>query len=131
LIDFDPTAFAETWISSWNNRDVEGVLAHFDDDAVFSSPIAFRLGHGERGRVQGKASIRRYWKAALALNPGLRFNLESVHVGTDCLVIAFTTQDGLRRSEVLVFDGGLAIAGYGTVPATAFPATMKPENHNS
>jgi ketosteroid isomerase-like protein len=32
--------FAETWITAWNRRDVEGVLAHFAEEAEFVSPVA-------------------------------------------------------------------------------------------
>ena len=32
--------FDETWIAAWNRRDVEGVLAHFAEEAQFVSPVA-------------------------------------------------------------------------------------------
>jgi ketosteroid isomerase-like protein len=32
-------ACAEQWAAAWNARDVERVLAHFDDDVTFTSPI--------------------------------------------------------------------------------------------
>jgi hypothetical protein len=28
--------FARDWVTAWNDRDVEAVLGHFADDAVFS-----------------------------------------------------------------------------------------------
>jgi hypothetical protein len=36
-------AFAETWITAWNQRDVEAVLAHFAEEAEFVSPLAGKL----------------------------------------------------------------------------------------
>src|SRR5205085_11775812 len=35
--------FARAWVDAWNRRDVEAVLAHFADDAVFISPKAERV----------------------------------------------------------------------------------------
>jgi ketosteroid isomerase-like protein len=32
--------YARQWTEAWNRLDVEGVLEHFDDDVVFSSPKA-------------------------------------------------------------------------------------------
>jgi ketosteroid isomerase-like protein len=36
-------AFAERWVKEWNDHDIEAVLTHFADDAVFTSPLAERL----------------------------------------------------------------------------------------
>jgi len=110
----DPGGFALAWAAAWNARDIESTLDHFSDDAVFSSPIARKLGHGVDGVVTGKSAIREYWRDALALNPELRFTVRSVHAGVDVIVIGFETQDGTRRSEVLIFEEGLVRAGYGT-----------------
>ena len=113
----DPQAFAQEWAEAWNARDVEAVLAHFHDDAVFSSPIAARMGHGRNGIVAGKPAIRNYWNSALQLHPHLAFSIESVHLGVDSLLIIFTAQDGLRRAEMLIFDQALVVKGYGMGPA--------------
>ena len=113
----EPIRFARDWVAAWNARDVEAVLAHFHEDAMFSSPIAERLGHGIRGTVRGKHALRAYWTAALALNRALRFSLGEVHAGIDTIVICFTTQDGTRRAEVLVFEDGLVARGYATTEA--------------
>lgn len=32
--------FAEAWIAAWNRRDVDAVLAHYAEDARFTSPVA-------------------------------------------------------------------------------------------
>lgn len=118
MIALDPQLFARAWIEAWNRRDIEGVLAYFCDDAVFSSPIARALGHGADGVVRGKTALRAYWKAALATNHDLRFELNAVHAGVEVLVLDYTTQHGTRRSEALIFDRGLVSRGYGTMPVS-------------
>ena len=35
--------FAEQWATDWNSHDIEAVLSHFADDAVFTSPLAGQL----------------------------------------------------------------------------------------
>jgi ketosteroid isomerase-like protein len=32
--------FARQWLDAWNSHDLEAILSHFRDDAVFSSPMA-------------------------------------------------------------------------------------------
>jgi len=110
----DPHAFALAWAAAWNARDLESALAHFKDDAVFSSPIARKMGRGIEGVVTGKAAIREYWTAALVLNPQLNFTVRSVYAGVDVIVIGFETQDGTQRTEVLIFEDGLVKTGFGT-----------------
>lgn len=66
--------FASTWISNWNARRVEDVLAHFRDDCEFESPIAATLTNS--ARVRGKDALRTYWETALAQIKSLHFVLE-------------------------------------------------------
>ncbi len=117
MTDIEPCRFAQAWASAWNARDVEAVLAHFHDDAVFSSPIARSIGHGVDGVVVGKPAIREYWTVALEHNPDLHFTIRAVHAGVQAIVIVFATQDGIERAEILMFEGGLVKMGFGTMPA--------------
>ena len=109
--------FSRAWEAAWNARDLEGVLSHFHDDAVFTSPIAMRIGFAPDGIVRGKDALRRYWNAALARNPDLKFKVTAIYEGTDTLVILFRTQKGEDRAEVLIFSHNLVIEGRGTFEA--------------
>jgi uncharacterized protein (TIGR02246 family) len=113
----EAAAFARRWVTAWNDRDVEGVLSHFADDAVFTSPLADRVEPGSGGVIRGKEALRRYWTEALRLNPGLQFELLGAYFGVDALVIRFRTQEGADRCEVLTFGSGLVQAGHGTYDA--------------
>ena len=112
----DPETFATTWLAAWNAHDVEAVLHHFHEDAVFTSPFAARLFPESDGRLTGKPAIREYWTTALARVPDLHFALDTLFVGVDCLVIAYVNQKQVRVSEVLKFAGDLVIEGHGTYP---------------
>ncbi|HEV2713929.1 MAG TPA: nuclear transport factor 2 family protein [Terriglobales bacterium] len=67
-------AFAESWISAWNRRDVEAVLAHFSEDAQFVSPVARTLIG--RPILRNKKELEDYWRIALARISSLEFNLD-------------------------------------------------------
>jgi ketosteroid isomerase-like protein len=56
--------FAESWISAWNRRDVDAVLAHFSEDAQFVSPVARTLIG--RPILRNKKELEDYWRTALA-----------------------------------------------------------------
>ena len=111
--------FARPWVQNWNDHDIEAVLAHFADDAVFTSPLATRLFPESGGVISGKDALRRYWAEGLRLAPGLRFELLGVYAGPDTLVIRFRNEQGADRCEVLTFGGGLVRTGHGTSLATS------------
>jgi hypothetical protein len=95
--------FAKEWIEAWNRHDLEKILAHYSDDFVMSSPrIAIVVGV-ESGILEGKGAIGEYWKRALELSPGLRFELISFFVGADSLVLCYKSSRGLA-TEVFFFN---------------------------
>ncbi len=119
-------SFVMSWEAAWNARDIDAVLAHFHDDATFASPIAERLLPGCRGILDGKAQIREYWVKALALIPTLHFVVESYFVGVDALVIRYRNQRDVIVSEVLLFERGRVIRGFGTyLPGHDNPAGLE------
>ena len=69
-------AFADEWAAAWNERAVERVLSHFDDDVSFTSPTA--LAVVGVATVRGKQALREYWNTALARINSLRFAVERV-----------------------------------------------------
>lgn len=114
--------FAQDWLDAWNAHDVESVLAHFADDAVFASPVAQRVLPGSDGVLRGKDAIRGYWTLALARIPDLRFELIGVYAGIGAIVIHYRNQLGAQVNEVLLLEGGLVVSGYGTYLSLGNPA---------
>lgn len=109
--------FAQEWCEAWNAHDVDRVLAHFDDDVIFTSPIAATLFPDSAGKVKGKAALRGYWEEALRRIPDLLFTVEHVFSGIDMIVIQYRNHKGVRVSEVLQFEGAKVIHGHGTYEA--------------
>lgn len=106
--------FADRWAADWNAGDVDGLLSHFADDAVFTSPLAVRVVPGSGGVLRGKDAIRAYWTAGLERIPGLHFDVEAVFAGVSTVVIRYRNHTGAVACEVLTFDGPLVVAGHGT-----------------
>jgi hypothetical protein len=100
--------FAARWAEHWNRRDVEGVLAHFHEDVVFTSPTALAVVGSPA--VRGKDALRAYWTTALGRIESLRFIVDRIvwDPTTRELAIVYTsTINGAakRVSENLTFDG--------------------------
>lgn len=113
----DAATFGQSWVEAWNRRDIEAVLEHFAEDAVFTSPVAEQIGFAPDGVVRGKADLRAYWTAAMARNPDLHFELTAVFQGVGLIAIAFRNQEGVDRIEILRFRDGLVVEGHGTFVA--------------
>ena len=110
--------FAGEWARSWNDRDLDGVLSHFADNIVFTSPYAAQLIPGSGGVVRGKEDLRHYWQTGLERIPDLRFEVLGVYAGVGTVVINYRNQRGTLVNEVLVFENGVVIEGHGTYMAT-------------
>jgi ketosteroid isomerase-like protein len=107
--------FAQQWVDAWNAHDLDGVLAHFADDAEFSSPVAAQLLPETHGILRGKEAIRGYWTIGLERIPDLRFEVIDVYSGVDVLVIHYRNHVGGLVNEVLHLNAaGLVQRGYGT-----------------
>jgi len=114
--------FAAQWAAAWNGRDLEWVLAHFDEDVEFTSPVASAtVGVAT---VRGKAALRDYWTKALARVSTLRFTVDRLiwdPVRRELAIIYISRIDGQvkRVSENLKFsESGQVTAGevfYGVV----------------
>lgn len=113
-MNVDVIAFSERWVRNWNNHDVEAVLDDFDDDVVFTSPVAARLFPETLGVVRGKAALRQYWTVAIERIPDLRFSVEGVYQGVNTIVINYRNQNDNLVNESLTFKDDVVVEGHGT-----------------
>lgn len=95
--------FAYEWIEAWNSHDLERILSHYADDFTMSSPYIATLAQVPSGALEGKQAIRDYWQKALTLAPTLQFELHSILLGTDSLIIYYHGLRGMA-AEVFFFD---------------------------
>jgi len=122
LTEAGAQAFARRWIEHWNRLDVEAVLAHYADDAVFVSPRAEHItGHAV---VTGKAALGAYWRQAVQKHLHLEFTLEAASFSprAETLTILYRSVIGdapaQRAVEIMRFRGSRIVRGealYGAV----------------
>ena len=99
--------FAADWIANWNRRDVDAVLAHFAEEAEFTSPLA-RTFAG-RSVLRGKVELEAYWRAALGRIQVLEFVLDRAiwdERRRELVVICEANLNGERKRacEIMTFD---------------------------
>jgi ketosteroid isomerase-like protein len=103
-VKIDAAAFADRWISDWNRKDVEAVLSHFSEGAVFMSPRATAVLGSPR--VQGKNQLREYWTQAISRIQTMRFTLDYVIGDGGRIGIVYVSEINgkkLRSVEFLCF----------------------------
>ncbi|QWG21609.1 nuclear transport factor 2 family protein [Bradyrhizobium sediminis] len=97
-------ALGRDWISAWNSRDLERVLALYAEDAEMTSDRIQALGLDCSGTLRGKANLRMYWGKALALLPNLHFDLIDLFVSPDSIVVFYQNERGGKICEYLRLD---------------------------
>ena len=95
--------FAADWIGSWNAHDLRRVLSHCVDDFEMSSPVIIQVAAEPSGTLRGKAAVAAYWTKALELIPELRFELVSVLVGVNSIVVYYKGARDRLAAEVFHF----------------------------
>src|SRR5262249_31791035 len=104
--------FVHEWIAAWNAKDLERILSHWADDCVFTSPLVTRLLGDASGTVRGKEALRAYWSRGLAASPNLRFELQTIFLGHDSVVIGYENHRGQTCAECIRLGAdGRAVAG--------------------
>jgi hypothetical protein len=100
-------AFAIHWADAWNERNIEAVLKHFEDNVVFASPTALAVVGAPV--IYGKDALRQYWSAALGRICSLFFRVERVlwdPTSRELAILYVGEIDGKARkvSENLIFN---------------------------
>ncbi len=101
--------FAYDWIEAWNRHDLDSILARCSDDFEFSSPKIPGIVNEPSGVLKGKANVGAYWAKGLSLLPDLRFELLTVFVGIDSMVIHYRNERGLVCAETMEFGSDMLV----------------------
>ncbi len=96
--------FAEQWLRSWNDHDIEAILSHFSEDVEVVTPM-IRLATGrDENALRGKTALRDYWGTALSKFPDLHFELVCVTEGVYSVALYYKTVLDKTAIEVMYFD---------------------------
>ena len=100
--------FAREWIEAWNAHDLDRILSHYSEDFEMNSPFIVQFEGVPSGRLVGRKRVAAYWQRALERSPDLHFELLSIFVGANSLIIHYKNQRGRVGAEVFFFgDDGL------------------------
>jgi ketosteroid isomerase-like protein len=104
--------FAAAWIQNFSAKDVEAVLAHFAEDAQFTSPRALVVAG--KATLQSRRELAEYWHAAVKSIGTIRFTLEHVinDESSGRLTIVYISEiDGkkVRAAEFFQFNSSLKV----------------------
>lgn len=92
---------AREWVSAWNSRNLDRIIAHYHDDVRISSPFIRSIAGGNDGVVAGKAALREYWATALGVFNDLHFELFHVYPGVRSMVIHYRSVAGYVGAEYM------------------------------
>jgi ketosteroid isomerase-like protein len=101
---------ANEWVTAWNSRDLDLIMAHYEDPVELTSPVAAELFGTADGKVVGKANLRAYFQRGLAAYPQLQFRLEDVLWGVNSVVLYYTNQKGTRTAEFMELSASRKVA---------------------
>lgn len=100
----DSKEFALEWIESWNSHDLDRIMSHYAEDVEVTTPM-IKVAMGiDNGTLQGKASVRQYWRAALDKVPDLHFELVECTRSVDSIALYYKSVMGKMAIEVMFFD---------------------------
>lgn len=109
-------ALARAWLEAFNARDLEALLALYDEEAVHTSP-KLRARHPEtNGEIRGKPALRAWWADAMERLPDLHYAGKHLSAGDDRVVMEYERQNPGEASymvaETLVIDAGRIVSSH-------------------
>ncbi|WP_083864774.1 YybH family protein [Nocardia brevicatena] len=100
----DLRAHADAWLTAWNARDLDAIMACYSDDVEFvASTVTRRWGRPD-GRLHGKAELRRHFESGLALAPNLVFTEEALLTRPGGYALLYRRDNGNRVLDVVELD---------------------------
>jgi len=93
--------FAAEWLRDWNNHDLNAIMAHYDGDISFTSPLIKALGFDEKGVIMDKSILQDYFAAGLKKYPDLHFKLKQVLCGVSSVVLYYESIGGRLSAEFM------------------------------
>jgi ketosteroid isomerase-like protein len=67
-----PEAIYQAWAKAFADKDLEGVLALYTSDATLESPLVNNLLKTERGVVEGRENLRKFFRIIIDSTPALK-----------------------------------------------------------
>src|ERR1044071_7622682 len=108
------TDIAKQWLKAFNTRDLEALLALYDEQAEHFSPKLKVRQPETNGLIKGKSAMRTWWQDAFERLPSLEYREKTITANMDRVFIEYTRfvmgEDEMNVAEVLEVRTGLIIA---------------------
>jgi len=105
---------AHRWFAAFNNHDLEGLLALYDDDAEHYSPKLKVRRPETNGLVKGMSALRDWWRDAFDRLPTLRYEVLELTADDERVFMEYIRhvagEEDLRVGEVLEVTGGRIVS---------------------
>lgn len=96
--------FAQIWVDAWNSHNLEDILSHYSEDIEIATPMITLATGGKESSLQGKTSVREYWRKALDKFPDLHFDLIHSTAGVDSVALFYKSIMDKHAVEVMFFN---------------------------
>lgn len=117
ITEAEARQFAQHWVLAWNSHDLDAIMAHYGPAVVLTSPVAAKLLNSASGVIEGKESLRGYFRKGLEAYPNLSFELLDVMWGLSSMILYYVNQKGTKTGEFMEFNDNRqvirVVANYG------------------
>lgn len=97
-------AFADHWITSWNDHDLEAIITHYAEKVRFTSPLIQQIAQKPDGMINNRSELKAYFAKGLEAYPDLHFKLIHVLTGVNSVVLYYESVNNRLATEVFFFD---------------------------
>ncbi|RYG50804.1 MAG: nuclear transport factor 2 family protein [Chitinophagaceae bacterium] len=101
---------ANQWMLAFNAKDIESLLALYDDNAQHYSPKLKVREPETNGLIKGKTAMRQWWQGAFENMPTLFYKIISLTANEDRVFMEYVRElegaDDLLVAEVLEVSNG-------------------------
>jgi len=104
---------ALNWFKAFNDKNIDDLLALYDDDAIHYSPKLKVHKPETNGLIKGKIQLRAWWEDAFTRLPFLHYSILKIMHDDEQIFMEYIRQnkgeEDLRVGEVLVINKGKII----------------------
>jgi ketosteroid isomerase-like protein len=109
-----PDSIAANWLKAFNEKDIEGLLSLYSENAEHFSPKLKLRKPETNGKICGKAAMQLWWADAFERLPGLHYMPIRTTANSTRVFMEYTRQvDGepdMDVAELLEIKAGLIVA---------------------
>jgi hypothetical protein len=94
-------ALAGDWVQAWHRHDLDGIMAHYAEDVVFTSPFVATLANEPTVELRSAIAVRANFLKGLAAYPHLRFGRLDVLTGMSSMTVYYRSVKDKVAAEVM------------------------------